>query len=232
MQLPLTLQKKAERLVIPEYEKLKDWTHGWQHIENVQKISTIIANYEKQDSVFSSIIAYCHDLGRITEEKNSETEAVLGKSNHAIYSIGPTAEILEKLGLDGDYFNFAIEAIAVHSFKNYQGTNIYAKILRDADKGDALGPWGVLRNVYFWFKKDLLDYKEVLASKDNPEALFALAEQSLKTIKKTEEEAKKYNRLNDLLLEWFEQKMFDTQFAYTLYADEKLYLERIRKFLS
>ncbi len=132
---------KVRKLVKPEYKKIKNWAHGWEHIVHVVKFSKKLAEMENYDSVICEIAAYCHDLGRIEEEK-IHTE-------HAALSVKPTKEILEKVGIRGEKADLIIEAVAVHSQKDYFGENKAAKILRDADKKDCLSVFGILRMIRF-----------------------------------------------------------------------------------
>ncbi|MAH03322.1 hypothetical protein CMI39_00880 [Candidatus Pacearchaeota archaeon] len=145
--------------VKPKYEKLKCWVHKWHHVERVAYYSGILAELENADKESCIIAAYCHDLGRIEEEKLKTEKG--SSSPHPLLSIEPTIKILQENGISGVKFSEIIEAIIVHSYKIYDGNNKVAQILQDADKMAGLGFHGILDAVKYFGGKDYIDSKKI-----------------------------------------------------------------------
>ncbi len=227
--------EKVLKIVEPKYKELPDnfWYHGWPHVERVVKNSKKISNLEKVDCFPCEIAAYCHDLGRIIEAQQTKEDVSLeGCRNHARLSIEPTAKILTGIGIKGDYFNCILEAVAIHSYRNYEGSNFIAKILRDADKKDALGPFGLLRTSEFHLGKTFVDREEILEGRDNPKKIRELADKTLGLIKKDPLLSKKYLETGlSKVLEWVDKREFHTNSVYTLFAEDIEYTSKAREFL-
>jgi len=142
MALDTRLLKRVKDIVYIRYSQTLFWTHGWPHVENVEAYCEQLARLESEDPVVCGIAAYCHDLGRLKEEKRRFIYRILGKKDHAAYSIKPTKNILVEIGIKTSEAQIILEAVRVHSDKFYFGNNNIARILRDADKADGFGPWG------------------------------------------------------------------------------------------
>lgn len=144
------LLEKTKNLVQPIYAKIKKWTHGWLHILVVVKAARDLATMEGADPVMCQVAAYCHDLGRLEEEEKSLVNPVPGSpSQHAIMSVGPTKEVLEKVGISGQDAADIIEAVKIHNIRKYTGENKIALILQDADRTDGFGKFAILRFAVF-----------------------------------------------------------------------------------
>ena len=112
----MDITTRVKNLVKPKYNELECWSHKWLHVEDVAENSERLAQLENANVNSCIIAAYCHDLGRIEEEKGNTTP-------HAALSIEPTKNILRKVGISGEDFDRIVEAVAVHSMKKYSGKN-------------------------------------------------------------------------------------------------------------
>tara|TARA_Y100000310_G_C20544098_1_gene744752 strand:- start:297 stop:713 length:417 start_codon:yes stop_codon:yes gene_type:complete len=133
------LLTRVERLVKLQYDELECWVHSWPHIQYVVERAKELAELENLNPEPCMIAAYCHDLGRIEEErmrKNGETALP-----HALLSIAPTINILNEVGISGIDFSKIVEAVTIHSYRVYEGKNNVARILQDADKMSGLCLW-------------------------------------------------------------------------------------------
>jgi len=223
---------QVESLVRPQYARIKCWSHGWPHILGVRKTSVQLSMAENQDSLPCEIAALCHDLGRVVEEQEGAVSNALGFQNHAILSIEPTVKVLKRARIEGYLFNAIIEAVATHSYRDYQGRNMVARILRDSDKGDALGPFGVLRTARYQFGRDLADTNAIIENLDNPRVIASLAEETLNLIRQDPKLAEQYTKVLDFILEWEEKRMFDTKSAYQLFKNDIDYTRKARKLIN
>lgn len=141
--------EELKKLVIPIYNEITCWPHGWLHVRNVAQNAKILAQMEGEDIFLSEVAGYCHDLGRVEEEKRGLVNPEPGFMGHAGLSVRPTREILQKLDFNQNDIEIAVEAVAVHQQKKYEGNNKIALILQDADRKDGLGPWGIIRLASF-----------------------------------------------------------------------------------
>ncbi len=232
MDLTQDMLEQVKDLVKPKYNQLNCWAHGWCHVSNVAKFSKKLAEMENQNSLLCEIASYCHDLGRVVEEQDGSITRNFGCQNHAILSIEPTARVLQQVGIKGNDFNFILEAVVAHSYKDYQGNNPVAKILRDADKKDSLGAWAVLRHSSFDFKQNLISPEQIIQNKNNPKKIEFFAEQILDSIKSIPKFREKYKKILDFTLEWYEKKMFHTKSAYELCEKDYQYTKKAREFLE
>lgn len=126
-------------------EVLKDVTSGndYAHVVRVFKNAIMIAQTEKGvDVEVLKTAALLHDISYGTEVENKKhgeasAEQALSMLSRQYYS----KEQIEKIQ----------EAIRVHDYWYQQGTDapIEVKILRDADKLDALGHTGILRTIAY-----------------------------------------------------------------------------------
>ncbi len=219
-----SLLEKTKQLVKPQYNEIDNWTHGWPHITNVRDTSFQLAKRKGAKKDITGIIAYCHDLGRIIEEKEKLPD-------HATLSVEPTIRVLDQLtpALSQHDFGTIIGAIAVHSDFNYVGNKEYAKILRDADKVDSLGAWGILRSIKFTLKKDFVPQEEILKNQNNPKALEELAEKSIFILKKQPKSKEKYRLNLNKISEWIEKELFHLKSTYNLFSDKMEYILNVKK---
>jgi len=221
----------VEKLVKPEYDQLKCWVHGWLHISNVRDASRRLSIAESYNPLPNEIASYCHDLGRIIEEQNGLLNTSSGFQNHALFSIAPSVDILKQVGIRGELFDSIIEAVAIHSYKDYSGKNTIAQILRDADKSDSIGAWGALRAAKFYFRRDFVDTKLIITHHKDKDVVKSLADETLKIIKSNSDLKPKYIKILDFLNEWGENKMFHLNSVYKLFEPEIEYTQKAKEFL-
>lgn len=218
--------EQVKKLVKPEYDKLKCWIHSWPHIEKVVNNIKKLAELEKVNPEPCMIAAYCHDLGRIEEEKREEKgEKPLP---HALFSIEPTIKILQKVGISGIEFAQIIEAVAVHSYKIYDGTNKVAQILQDADKMAGFGPWTIIAAVKFWGGEEYINSKEIIKNGKDKNKLKEMADFTLEKIEKGPILDGAIYGL-DYILKWWD--MFHTKHARDFAQEGYEYLLEAKEFL-
>jgi len=223
---------KIEQLVRPEYDRLRHWAHAWPHVERVAENARKLAGIVRADPVPCQIAAYCHDLGRIVEESlNHGRNIELGDLDHALYSIEKTVDVLRAVGISGYEFDSIVGAVAVHSDKLYYGKNLIAKVLRDADKKESLGPWGILR-MSNDFYHDIVDAEKILKNKNNQKKMKNFAEETLKSIKGSRKKTSEFIRIIDFSLEWIEERMMDTSQGYSFVQQEYEYTRKAKEFLK
>jgi HD superfamily phosphodiesterase len=220
--------ERVKEIVKPQYDALECWVHSWQHVEDVVKNAKKLAELEGVNSIPCIIAAYCHDLGRIEEEARKKR----GDSPlpHALLSIEPTMKVLQQIGISGVKFNEIIEAVAVHSYRIYEGDNNIAKVLQDADKiGSGFGPYRILTIIKYYGGKDYVNVEEIVNNKNNPKKLQELCDISLKQLECPALEQIK--RGINFVLEWFD--MFNTKSAQILIKPEEYeYFLQIKSLLE
>ncbi len=222
----MSLANNVREIVHPRYETIS-WEHGWPHVKSVAKSSKLLAEIVKADTELCQITAYCHDLGRVVEKKGPE----LGSSEHASDSVSETIKLLMYLRATDYQLSTVVSAVSVHSDKSYGGKNLVAKVLRDCDKKDALGPWGTLRCTKHWFKRDLVDVSGVIGDNRYYEQIESLAGETTQIIKNNQKLLPVYlNNLN-FVLEWIDNKMLDNKEAYRFLLSDYAYSKRERLFL-
>jgi hypothetical protein len=222
----MELIEKVRNLVKPQYDELECWVHRWPHVEDVAKNSWQIAECERTNVRSCVIASYCHDLGRIQEEKRKQNGE--NPLPHALLSIEPTVKVLQSVGISGVDFNEIIEAVTIHSYKVYEGNNIVAKVLQDADKiSSGFGPYRLLGIIKYFTGKDYVSSNEIIINKKNPEKLYPLCEISLKSLEK--EDRQKVIKGISFNLEW--QDMMHTDTAKEMIKGEQDYLRSVRNYL-
>lgn len=141
---------KVEKLVKPTYAQLNIWAHGWLHIKNVVKAARELAQMEGANAFLCQVAAYCHDLGRLEEEKKGLVDSRPGiLSPHGGFGVMPTREVLRKVGITGEDARTVVEAVGIHNIRKYEGKNEIALILQDADRSDGFGKLAILRFAVF-----------------------------------------------------------------------------------
>ncbi len=223
----MNIINKIRELVKPQYERLECWTHKWPHIEDVVEKSEILTKMENISPVEPCLIAgYCHDLGRIEEgTRKQKGEYPLP---HALLSIEPTIQVLQKVGISGIDFDEIVEAVAVHSYKVYDGKNNVARILQDADKMSGMSTWGIVAMCKYFAGKDYMNGEEILRNWRDKKKIRELSDYVLTKI----EGGKIFEGMMKglkILTEWYD--MFHTQSAKDLMAEDYEYLIKCREYL-
>ncbi len=136
-------------------QKIKDYAlkhlenddlHGLGHVKRViENIKRICAAY-KMDSVVLEALGWLHDIGRKYEQSEGK--------NHAEISADLAIPFLKTLGISDHGVKCMEHAILAHSFSlNIAPQSHEAKILRDADRLDAIGAVGIFRVCTYTFQK-------------------------------------------------------------------------------
>jgi uncharacterized protein len=115
--------------------------HDWTHTERVRNLALKIGRKEKADLGILELAAFLHDICKCEELKHK------GKFCHAERGAKVARKILKKYGVDEETINAVSHCIIAHRTRNdYMPETIEAKILHDADKLDAVGAIGIVRN--------------------------------------------------------------------------------------
>jgi uncharacterized protein len=119
------------------YVGFDDLAHGWEHIERVYRMAFYIAERENADMFIAGMAALMHDIGHLSTEKSV---------HHADLSITMAQELLSAYQVSDNILEAILHAIAAHSFSlGVEPHTLEAKVVRDADRLDALGAIGILR---------------------------------------------------------------------------------------
>jgi uncharacterized protein len=114
-----------------------DLAHGWEHIQRVYKLGLALAEQEQADAFIVGMAALMHDMGHLSAEKTS---------HHANLSLTMAQELLAAYQVSTDIRQAILHAIEAHSFSmGIEPRTLEAKVVRDADRLDALGAIGILR---------------------------------------------------------------------------------------
>ena len=217
----MDIAEKVRALVKPQYDTLECWVHSWPHVERVSNNANIVARMENLNPTFCVIAAYCHDLGRIgEEERKRKGESPLP---HALLSIEPTVQVLQNVGVSGVDFNEIVEAVAIHSYRIYEGKNNVARVLQDADKMNGFGPYGILGGFKYFGGKDYVDTKEIQSNRNNREKLIELCNISMEKADKSVLEKTVKGVI--FAMEWYD--MLHTNSAKQLIKEEYEYNKQV-----
>ncbi|MBS1572824.1 MAG: HD domain-containing protein [Bacteroidetes bacterium] len=129
--------------------------HDWFHIERVWKLSKIIANTEKCNTVVVELAALLHDIAEPKFHNGDETLALSISRN-----------FLEKIKVPNDIIVQVLYIIENISFKNKSITpenhSVELQIVQDADRLDALGAIGIARTFHFGgYRNNLIYHPEI-----------------------------------------------------------------------
>jgi HD superfamily phosphodiesterase len=222
----MDITDRVRELVKPKYDALKDWPHRWPHIQDVVEKSETLTKMENISPVTSCLIAgYCHDLGRVEEEARKQR----GDSSlhHALLSIEPTVGVLQKVGISEVDFDEIVEAVAVHSYRIYEGKNNVARILQDADKMSGLSSWGIVSLTKYFAGKDYIDGEEILKNWKDKKKIRELSDLVLPQIERGIVEG--VMKGLKIVTEWYD--MFHTKSAKSLMTEDYEYLMRCKEYL-
>ncbi len=116
-----------------------DPAHDLAHLDRVWKNAQAIADPETNIPVLLAA-CYLHDLVNLPKDDP-------GRNQASRRSASESEPILAEIGFEASQIHAAQHAIAAHSFSaNIPPQTAEARILRDADRLDALGAIGIARN--------------------------------------------------------------------------------------
>lgn len=122
------------------FSGLADLAHGWEHIKRVYTLALHIAQQEQANRFVVGMAALMHDLGRAAEHNGN------GDAHHADLSVTMASDILHAYDVPTEQREAIQHAIIAHSFsKGIEPRTLEARIVRDADRLDALGAIGIIR---------------------------------------------------------------------------------------
>lgn len=121
-----------------------DYNHDFEHTERTVKLAEILAKRENANKDVCVIAAWLHDIGKA---KNEEIHGDIGARMAKL--------LLERLGFESDFIDKVCHAIETHDSAGiHKAETIEAKVIFDADKLQAIGPFGFGRefSLYTVFK--------------------------------------------------------------------------------
>jgi uncharacterized protein len=120
------VRKRAEGL---------DYNHDFGHVERTVRLAKILAKKEGADMDVCVVAAWLHDVGKA---KNEEVHGDIGSRM--------AKPFLERLGFESEFIEKVCHAIECHDSASVQNARtIEAKVVFDADKLQAIGPFGFAR---------------------------------------------------------------------------------------
>lgn len=135
--LPLVYAEVEQR-----YSHITDLAHGWEHISRVYSLAQYIAEKEGADLFIVSMAALLHDLGHTATRTPLDTIP----GHHTDDSVTLAAEIMGEYEIPEHIQEAVTHAILAHSFsRSLEPQTLEARVMRDADRLDALGALGIMR---------------------------------------------------------------------------------------
>lgn len=120
------------------FSGIDDMAHGWEHVQRVYRLALSIAEQEGANRFIVGMAALMHDLGRAAPHEDTE--------HHADLSVRLASRLMSLHALPTDTQHAILHAIIAHSFsRGVTPQTIEAKVVRDADRLDALGAIGIMR---------------------------------------------------------------------------------------
>ena len=118
-----------------------DLAHDWLHVQRVTKWCIRIAEDIGADTDLAGAAGLLHDLINIPKESDL-------RSMGSTLSAQAGVQYLKDAGYSDEEINTVTEAIATCSWsRGLTPTNIIGTVLQDADRLDAIGAIGVMRNI-------------------------------------------------------------------------------------
>jgi uncharacterized protein len=145
----MDMERNEERVLAELHDEVRhrflgidDLAHGWEHVSRVYQLANFIARKEGADSFIVGAAALLHDLGR-AEPHEIGTEP---EGHHADLSVSLATGLLSERDVSRTRQEAILHAILAHSFsRGVEPRTIEARVVRDADRLDALGAIGILR---------------------------------------------------------------------------------------
>jgi HD superfamily phosphodiesterase len=217
--------QKVKQATKPTYDKIQVWSHGWKHILNVANAAKSIAEGEGIDPIACQIAAFCHDLGRLTEEEQGQTQYQAGApSKHAAWSVEPTRQILDNLEIDQSTKKEILEAVELHNIRKYSGDNKILLVLQDADRSDGFNKFSILRMAHFNLG---IEMSEPDGEREIEENFNLITEK----IKQDPKLSKKMIDTLDFVIDWYEE-LLNTKTAKILLKSGYGFVKKYRKSLQ
>jgi uncharacterized protein len=120
------------------FSGIDDMAHGWEHVQRVYRLALSIAEQEGANRFIVGMAALMHDLGRAAPHEGTE--------HHADLSVRLASHLMSIHALPTETQHTILHAIIAHSFsRGVTPQTIEAKVVRDADRLDALGAIGIMR---------------------------------------------------------------------------------------
>jgi uncharacterized protein len=115
-----------------------DLAHNWDHVSRVYTLAEYIADREGADRFIVGMATLMHDLGHTVECK--------GNRHHVDLSIELASELMRASQIPITLQDAITHVIIAHSFsRGIEPRTLEARVVRDADRLDALGAVGIMR---------------------------------------------------------------------------------------
>ncbi len=119
------------------FAEFDDPAHGWEHVRRVYQLALRIAEQEHADRFIADTAALLHDIGRLSHDTTQ---------HHAELSEKLASELLSAYPITSKQKDAILHAIMAHSYTHgIEPRTLEARVVRDADRLDALGAIGILR---------------------------------------------------------------------------------------
>ncbi|MBW3622347.1 MAG: HD domain-containing protein [Armatimonadetes bacterium] len=129
--------QRLERLAEPWLERLTEPSHDGEHVRRVLRLAERLGAEDQADGEILRAAALLHDLGRALPESSRP---------HVELSVEIAHDLLERSGFPPEKRDVVLHCIRAHSYsRGIPPETLEAKILRDADRLDALGVMGIIR---------------------------------------------------------------------------------------
>ncbi len=129
-----TLTKKIRNFA-KKYHKDADYNHDMEHVDRTVKLAELLAKKEKANVDVCKVAAYLHDIGK---KYNADI--------HGNHSAKIAEKYLKKNNFDKNFTKKVCHAIYCHDKASiHKAKTKEAKIVYDADKLQAIGPFGFCR---------------------------------------------------------------------------------------
>ncbi|GAC1399748.1 MAG: HD domain-containing protein [Ktedonobacteraceae bacterium] len=117
---------------------IDDLAHGWEHVSRVYTLALQLADWERGDRFIVGMAALLHDLGRTAPRSEP--------GHHADLSVTLATTLMQDYQVPQEQQEAVLHAVLAHSFsRGVEPRTLEARIVRDADRLDALGAIGILR---------------------------------------------------------------------------------------
>ena len=200
---------KCKELVITIYNNM-DASHDYQHIERVYKnAETILQSEPQADALIVRLAVLLHDVSDAKYAQTKEAEE----------------RILQKLDLTDEQRQHIRDIIASVSFNGgneLQAKTIEAKIVRDADRLDAIGAIGIARTFAYGGAKGRKLYDDAEEARAN----MSVQEYRTKSTASVTHFYEKLLLLKDLMVTEKGKQMAEERHAFMVSFLEQLQKER------
>ena len=201
--------QKCEELVITIYNNM-DASHDYQHIERVYKNAEAILQSEPQaDAEIVRLAVLLHD---VSDAKYTETKEAEERILHALHLTDAQRQHIRDI----------IASVSFNGGNELEAKTIEAKIVRDADRLDAIGAVGIARTFAYGGAKGRKLYDDA----EEARAQMSVEEYRTKSTASVTHFYEKLLLLKDLMVTEKGKQMAEERHAFMVSFLEQLQKER------